>query len=158
MNHLSLKSYIAGFALSLLLTLVPYLLVVHEMAPRSILIPAVVAAAILQLFVQLGFFLHLSFKPTERDGLLSLVSTAIIILTIVFGSLWIMANLNYFMMDPVMQEYDGKTGGGGGHHGGHSMPPAEASSPSAPECHKADSVTKEGEHVDGPAAPGGHAH
>lgn len=162
MNHLSLKSYIVGFGLSLLLTLVPYALVSFELAPRSVLVPAVVLAAILQLFVQLGFFLHLSFKPSERDGLLSLVSTAIIILTIVFGSLWIMANLNYFMMDPVMEEYDRKTGGAGshhgGHHGGHAMPAAEEPSGAVPECHKTDSVPKEGEHVDGPAAPGHHAH
>jgi cytochrome o ubiquinol oxidase operon protein cyoD len=59
MNHLSLKSYIVGFGLSLLLTLVPYALVSFELAPRSVLVPAVVLAAILQLFVQLGFFLHL---------------------------------------------------------------------------------------------------
>lgn len=158
MNHLSLKSYIVGFGLSLLLTLVPYLLVAQGMAPRSILVPAVVVAAILQLFVQLGFFLHLSFKPAERDGLLGFVSTAIIILTIVFGSLWIMDNLNYFMMDPVMEEYDAKTGGGGAHHGGHSMPAAAEPSPAVPDCHKTDSVSKEGEHVHGPAASGVHAH
>lgn len=156
MNHLSLKSYVVGFCLSLLLTLVPYLLVAQGMAPRSVLVPAVVAAALLQLLVQLGYFLHLSLKPTDRDGLLGFVSTAVIVLTIVLGSLWIMANLNHFMMDPVMEEYDAKTGGAAVHHGGHAAPASEPSSPAMPDCHKTDSVAKEGGHVHGPAASGVH--
>ena len=100
--HLSLRSYIAGFALSLALTVVPYLLVVNHMASRMTLLLGVVCAAVLQLIVQLGFFLHVDFKPGSRQNLLSFVFTGIMVLIIVFGSLWIMHDLNYFMMDPIM--------------------------------------------------------
>lgn len=115
MSHLDLKSYVVGFCLSLLLTLVPYFMVANGLASRPVLVVSVVVAAVLQLVVQLGFFLHLSFKPTERDGLLGFLSTAIIIFVIVFGSLWVMHDLNYFMMDPVMEEYEQLHGTPGGH-------------------------------------------
>lgn len=174
MNHLSLKSYIVGFVLSLLLTLVPYVLVEQGMASRSVLVVAVVVAAVIQLVVQLGFFLHLSFKPSERDGLLSFAATGIIIFVIVFGSLWVMHDLNYFMMDPVMEEHALINGTGGhGHHGspapvlppdtagghvvhGQHLPGADST---ALECHpKTDSVAKEGMSGHGSSAAGEHHH
>lgn len=117
MSHLSLKSYVTGFCLSLLLTLVPWALVSQGLAPRNVLVACAVAAAVLQLVVQLGFFLHLSFKPSERESLLGFASTAIIVFVIVFGSLWVMHDLNYWMMDPVMEEHGSMHGAPGGHHG-----------------------------------------
>jgi len=100
--HLSLRTYITGFAASILLTLAPYMLVTHHLASKSSLLVGVVAAAILQLIVQLGFFLHVDLKPNSRTNLLTFVFTGIIVVIIVFGSLWIMHDLNYFMMDPIM--------------------------------------------------------
>lgn len=102
--HLTLGSYILGFALSLLFTLVPYVLVSQQLADRVVLILGISLAAIIQLVIQLKFFLHLSFKPKERDSLFAFIFTAIILLIFVFGSLWIMHDLNYFMMDPIMKE------------------------------------------------------
>ena len=125
-HHVTLKGYVTGFLLSLLLTVVPWILVEHGMASRTVLVVGVVAAAVLQLVVQLGFFLHLSFKPSSRDGLLTFASTGIIIFVIVFGSLWVMHDLNYFMMDPVMEEYSGAGGTGAHGHHGHAAPSAAA--------------------------------
>jgi cytochrome o ubiquinol oxidase operon protein cyoD len=96
-QHGSVASYSLGFLLSILLTLVPYFLVVNHNLSKSYLIAAVVSAAILQLWIQLRFFLHLN-----RGSFFSFVFTAIIVVIIVFGSLWIMHDLNYFMMDPIM--------------------------------------------------------
>lgn len=98
----SLPSYCAGFFLSILLTIIPYLLVVHRPASGQTLFFAVIAAALLQLVVQLRCFLHLDFSPKSRANLLYLVFTGIMVFIIVFGSLWIMHDLNYFMMDPIM--------------------------------------------------------
>ncbi|MBF0312548.1 MAG: cytochrome o ubiquinol oxidase subunit IV [Oligoflexia bacterium] len=103
--HMSLASYAIGFFLSIVLTLVPYKLVVTHPFNKDMLVTAVVLCALVQLFVQLKFFLHLNFSPKGRDSLLSFIFTAIMVLIIVFGSLWIMHDLNYYMMDPIMEQH-----------------------------------------------------
>ena len=166
-HHVTLKGYVTGFLLSLLLTVVPWILVEQGMASRAVLVVAVVLAAVVQLVVQLGFFLHLSFRPSGRDGLLTFAATGIILFVIVFGSLWVMHDLNYFMMDPVMDEYSRTVGGGHGHggHGGAPSVPSEAAAgghapdASGPECHKTDSVKHGGMGGHGsPAADDHHGH
>lgn len=101
----SLASYIVGFCLSVILTVIPYLLVVRHAICNCYLANVIVLCALAQLFVQLKFFLHLSFSPKARGSLLSFIFTAIIVLVIVFGSIWIMHDLNYFMMDPIMDQH-----------------------------------------------------
>jgi len=98
-KHGSVASYCIGFFLSILLTVIPYYFVVHHMLGRSSLVVAVVMAAILQLWIQLRFFLHLN-----RGSLISFIFTGIIVLIIVGGSLWIMHDLNYYMMEPIMNQ------------------------------------------------------
>ncbi len=98
-NHGSLKSYIIGFILSILLTIIPYVLVVnHVLASESTFI-AIVVLAVLQLLVQLIFFLHLSTAPAYRNTLLSFIFTVIVLFILVAGTLWIMYNMNVNMMD-----------------------------------------------------------
>ena len=101
----SLSSYITGFSFSIILTVVPYLLVVKHSLNRNSLIAVVVLCAILQLLVQLKYFLHLSFSPKSRENLLTFIFTIIVVLIIVVGSIWIMHDLNYFMMDPIMKNH-----------------------------------------------------
>lgn len=102
-QHNSVRTYIIGFILSLILTLTAYFLVeihqgsFHELISHEVLIPAVIICAILQLFVQLIFFLHLHKGSGSRWHLVIFLSAVSIILLIVVGSLWIMNNLNYNM-------------------------------------------------------------
>jgi cytochrome o ubiquinol oxidase subunit IV len=97
-GHGSLKSYIIGFILSLLLTIIPFTLVINHMLKLEYLIGAVVILAIMQLFVQLIFFLHLGSESKPRWNLTAFVFSVIIVAILVAGSLWIMYNLNYNMM------------------------------------------------------------
>jgi len=101
----SLGSYVLGFALSIILTLIPYTLVVKHALSRGNLFVIIVLSALAQLVVQLKFFLHLNFSPRQRENLLSFVFTAIIVIVIVFGSIWIIHDLNYYMMDPIMDQH-----------------------------------------------------
>lgn len=98
-GHGTTKSYIIGFILSIIFTIIPYKLVVDHMLSGSNLVIAVVLFAIAQLFVQLVFFLHLSTKSDSRWNTLTFVFTVVVLLILVVGSLWIMWNLNYNMMD-----------------------------------------------------------
>lgn len=98
----SLHSYIAGFLLSIILTLVAYGFVQshisnnHTVFSHSFLIGIIFVLAIMQLVVQLVFFLHLGRKGQGWNlGLLGFA--AVVVLILVIGSLWIMSNLNYHM-------------------------------------------------------------
>ena len=103
----SLISYVVGFVSSLVLTLAAYLLVLrhvhsHHLWPSQhwLLAAAIVSLAIIQLVVQLVFFLHLSRESKPRWNLTILLFAALVLLIVVFGSLWIMNNLNYHMVSP----------------------------------------------------------
>src|SRR4051812_10717480 len=103
-HHGSIASYLTGFLLSVILTLVAYIPVVihintqHKFPSHTVIIPVILAFAVLQLFVQLVYFLHLGVDARNRWSLLFFISTVLIILIIVIGSIWIMANLNYNML------------------------------------------------------------
>lgn len=93
-------AYIAGFVLSLGLTLTAYLLVWrhvhshHTVFSDSFLNIAVAVLALLQLIVQLLFFLHLGRESKPRWNLTVLSFAALVVGIVVLGSLWIMDNLN----------------------------------------------------------------
>jgi cytochrome o ubiquinol oxidase operon protein cyoD len=86
-------------------------MVVTQMGSRDrflsleIIIALVLSFAVMQLFVQLIFFLHLGFEKGPKWNLVFFVSTVGIILIIVLGTLWIMYHLNYNMMPKQMEEY-----------------------------------------------------
>ncbi len=98
-GHGTLKTYIVGFILSILLTVVPYVIVVHHLLVSDALVIAIVVLGIIQLLVQLIFFLHLSAHPSQRWNVITFTFTLLILVILVSGSLWIMWNMNYNMMD-----------------------------------------------------------
>lgn len=96
-------TYTIGFGLSLLLTIVPYLLVVNERLSGNWLIAVVLGLAIVQLAIQLIYFLHLGSEKKPRWNLMVFGFMALIVLIVVIGSLWIMSNLNY-NLHPIQAE------------------------------------------------------
>ncbi|MEK7185740.1 MAG: cytochrome o ubiquinol oxidase subunit IV [Patescibacteria group bacterium] len=100
-----LKSYLIGFILSLLFTATSYLLVVNQIFSGGILITVILGLGILQLLVQLVFFLHLGQESKPRWHLIFFISTVFIILIVVVGSIWIMDNLNYNMVPQEINTY-----------------------------------------------------
>jgi cytochrome o ubiquinol oxidase operon protein cyoD len=94
-SHGSVKSYTIGFILSVLLTLVAYIIAAKQAVSGWSLIYVLLALAIVQLFVQLVFFLHLNGQSKSRWNLVVLTFAAMVVLIVVGGSLWIMKNLNY---------------------------------------------------------------
>lgn len=98
----SIITYSIGFLSSIILTLVAYAIVVHDIfkdfwSPFIIAIILSLLASI-QLVVQLLFFLHLGEEERPRWKLLSFIFAFIILGIVVFGSLWIMFDLNSRMM------------------------------------------------------------
>ncbi len=97
-SHGSVTSYIIGFALSILITVAAFLIVGNKVFPIMGLYLSITVLALLQLLVQLSFFLHLNFKSEGRWNLMAFIFTLIVVLILVFGSMWIMYSLNYNMM------------------------------------------------------------
>jgi len=91
----SVLTYSLGFSLSLLLTLGAYWLASQQLTTGWGLIFALAALAVTQLFVQLVFFLHLGKESKPRWNLVVFAFAAMVVLILVFGSLWIMRNLDY---------------------------------------------------------------
>lgn len=92
-------SYVAGFVLSIILTLTAYSLVVNQVFSGWGLAYAISGLALVQLLVQLLFFLHLGQEDKPRWNLLVFYLTLVILVIVVAGSLWIMNNLHYNMSD-----------------------------------------------------------
>lgn len=95
----SLRSYILGFCLSILLTAIAFGLVMQgRQWPRPIVVSAIVTAAVLQILAHLRYFLHLDSSSDARWNVMALLFTAAIMFLFVGGSLWIMFNLHGRMM------------------------------------------------------------
>lgn len=88
--HGSLKSYVIGFVLSIILTLIPLVLVLNNVVEGSVAKLVLLVTAFLQFAVQLVFFMHLREEKKPRYNFMSLVLGVLIALTIVGGSIWIM--------------------------------------------------------------------
>ena len=97
-DHGTFKSYIFGFIVSIVLTLASYIIVVDQIITSWILISAIISLGIVQALVQLLYFLHLGQESRPRWNLLVFLFMALVLVVIVFGSLWIMSNLNYRVM------------------------------------------------------------
>ena len=97
-------TYLVGFAISVALTLVAFGLVKvhvahhHNYPSDNFMMAALALLAVIQLFVQLVFFLHLGRESKPRWNAYALALAVTVVVIVVIGSLWIMSNLNYRMM------------------------------------------------------------
>ncbi|MEG6507611.1 cytochrome o ubiquinol oxidase subunit IV [Methyloligella sp. 2.7D] len=97
-SETSLKPYLIGFVLAVLLTAIPFgLVAAGVLAPKPALL-VIAGLAVIQILVHLHFFLHIDFTSTPRENLIVLAFAAVLIFLMVGGSLWIMFDLNWRMM------------------------------------------------------------
>jgi cytochrome o ubiquinol oxidase operon protein cyoD len=94
-GHGTVKSYTLAFIFSLGLTFIAYWLVVKHVGSGWWLMYWLSILAVLQLFVQLFGFLHLGQERKPRWNLTALLFAAMVVIIVVFGSLWIMQHLAY---------------------------------------------------------------
>jgi cytochrome o ubiquinol oxidase subunit IV len=98
-------SYVIGLGLAVLLTAVSFF-VAHTSLVWGPSIPvALIVLAIAQMGVHLVFFLHITTGPDNSNNVMALAFGVLIVLLLLTGSLWIMANMNHNMMpvDQTMQ-------------------------------------------------------
>jgi len=96
-NAHDLKSYLIGFALALVLTVIPFALVATNALPKPYILFVIGIAAVIQLLVHLRYFLHLDLTTTPRENLVAIAFAAILIFIMIGGSFWIMFDLHHRM-------------------------------------------------------------
>lgn len=94
----TLKAYITGLVLALILTAIPFVLVMARALSTLAAIVVICGAGVVQILVHLHYFLHLDTSSAARWNVLALIFTLMIMVLFVGGSLWIMQSLNYRMM------------------------------------------------------------
>lgn len=96
-EHSSTRAYVVGFVLSLIFTAIPYYLVVNETLNASILLTVILGFAVVQMLVQVFFFLHLGRGPKPLYNVVFFGCTIFTILVVVGGSIIITNNLHYMV-------------------------------------------------------------
>lgn len=97
-SHGSRRTYLIGFALSAVLTAIPFWLVMTgALQPQATAI-AVVGFAVVQILVHTVCFLHVNSRSEGGWTLMAYAFAAVIVLIVIAGSLWIMHHLNVNMM------------------------------------------------------------
>ncbi len=131
-EHKTLESYIVGFMLSLIFTFIPYYMVINQTVSGTALILTILGFALLQMLVQVIFFLHLGRGPKPFYNVGFFIATVGIILIVTVGSVVIINNLHYNKLstdqvkrlvndESIYQVGGQKTGACQGQHANHAV-------------------------------------
>lgn len=98
-HHATIKEYVIGFGLSVILTAIPFWLVMNGViADKTTAALIITAFAAVQIVVHMIYFLHMSGKIEGGWNLMALLFTFLLVAIILAGSLWVMFHLNANMM------------------------------------------------------------
>ena len=98
-GHGSLKGYLTGFGLSVVLTAIPFWLVMgHVIADSRSVTLLIMGIGICQIVVHMVYFLHMNTRSEGGWTMLALIFTVVIVVITIAGSVWIMYHMNANMM------------------------------------------------------------
>lgn len=97
--HGTFGGYLTGFLLSVLLTAIPFWLIMGDVfrSPTTAAIVVLVFAAI-QIVVHMVYFLHMNSRSEGGWTMLAMIFTVVIVVITLAGSFWVMHHLNSNMM------------------------------------------------------------
>ena len=97
--HSTLSGYMTGFVLSIILTALPFWLVMSKViADRSTAVLVLGAFAVAQILVHMVCFLHMNGKIEGGWSLLATIFTVVFVAITISGTLWVMFHMNANMM------------------------------------------------------------
>lgn len=96
------RSYLWGFLLALVLTLIPFALVAFTEIERLTLWITIGVCALAQVVVHLRFFMHITLARNKREDLLLILFTVLILVILCGGTLWILFDLYQRMLPNMM--------------------------------------------------------
>ena len=96
--HGSVKEYVIGLLLSVVLTAIPFGMVMNGGFSGGLTLAIILICLVAQVLVQLIFFLHMNGSSDQTWNTVSGVFVVLILLIVVLGSIWIMQHLNHNML------------------------------------------------------------
>jgi cytochrome o ubiquinol oxidase operon protein cyoD len=104
--HSTFKGYAIGFVLAVILTAIPFWLVMNKViADSSTLGFVVLGFAAVQVVVHMIYFLHMNTKVEGGWSMLAMLFTLMVLIIMMAGSIWVMYHMNKNMM-PTMSSQD----------------------------------------------------
>jgi cytochrome o ubiquinol oxidase operon protein cyoD len=98
-SHSTLKGYVTGFVLAVVLTVIPFWLVMAKVFDKpNVTAIVILAFAAVQIVVHMVYFLHMNSKLEGGWSLLALLFTLMLLVIMLAGSIWVMYHLNANMM------------------------------------------------------------
>jgi cytochrome o ubiquinol oxidase subunit IV len=97
-SHGSIKTYMWGFLLSIILTLIPFILVMQGEASHDVILIGILLAAVVQILVHLVCFLHMNTSSDGSWNIIAFIFTIFVVFVVIGGSVWVMINLNTNML------------------------------------------------------------
>ena len=103
--HATFKGYATGFVLSVILTAIPFWLVMGKVFAGSGTTALVILSfAAVQIVVHMVYFLHMNTKSEGGWTMLALIFTLVLVVITLSGSLWVMYHLKTNMMPASPQQ------------------------------------------------------
>ena len=100
-----MKDYVTGFVLAVILTAIPFWMVMNKTIASSATLGIVLLAfAAVQIVVHIKYFLHMNGKSEGGWNMLAMIFTIVIVVITLSGSLWVMYHLNHNMMPTMSPE------------------------------------------------------
>jgi len=97
--HGTFKGYITGFLLSVVLTAIPFWLVMGgALASKQLTTLIILGFAIVQIVVHMVYFLHMNTRSEGGWNVLALIFTLALVVITLAGSMWVMYHMNENMM------------------------------------------------------------
>jgi cytochrome o ubiquinol oxidase operon protein cyoD len=96
--HGSYTSYFIGFVLAVILTIVPFWMVMQGSFSKSVTLASIFLLALVQLVVHVYFFLHINSSKEQRMNLAVFLYTGLVLAIILAGNTWIFLNIHHLMM------------------------------------------------------------
>jgi len=104
-SHGSLKDYTIGFILSVILTAIPFWLVMGKVFDKpSTTALVILGFAAVQIVVHMVYFLHMNTRVEGGWSMLALIFTVVLVVITLSGSMWVMFHMNHNMMPPTLHE------------------------------------------------------
>lgn len=98
-DHGSLKTYAIGFILSVILTAIPFWLVMGKVLNNTGTTALILLGlGAVQIVVHMVYFLHMNSKSEGGWNMLALIFSAVLVVIVLSGSIWVMYHMNHNMM------------------------------------------------------------
>ena len=97
--HGTFGSYMIGFGLSVILTAIPFWLVMTGvLGDKQLTAFIILGFAVVQILVHMIYFLHMNTRSEGGWTMLALIFTIVLVVITLSGSIWVMYHLNHNMM------------------------------------------------------------